>query len=134
MKRGERHHREYEYIESEDNYEMASQWIDQGNLEKAEACLKRSIELNGNFIYAYITLADIYAKQKRWQDAVSILKKAFLADPFFERLPFMMAQYSREAGDYVSALRFISRAIEIREDQEFIELQRRIYDDMKGLS
>jgi len=130
MKHGQRINREYAYRESEDKFEMGCQWIDQNNLEKAEDCLKRSIELNENFIYAYITLAEVYGKQNRWHDGISLLKKASGTDPYFDRLPYMIARFALEAGDFISALRFIGRAIELNPDPAYRKLEERIKFEM----
>ncbi len=102
----------YEDIESDDSFDMAVEWMRQGNLEKAERHLNRSIELNPRFTYAYIALARVYASQKRYSDAVHVLKRATRIDPEFSRLRYLMAKYAYRNGDYRSALGHIDRAME----------------------
>ncbi len=101
----------YEDIEADDCYDMAVEWIRQGNFEKAVHYFIRAIELNEYFIYAYIALARVYATQKKFTDAVHILKKATRFDPAFDRLHYLMAKYAYKNGDYKNALICIDRAI-----------------------
>ncbi|MBN1534959.1 MAG: tetratricopeptide repeat protein [Spirochaetes bacterium] len=126
MKHRELVHREYQYQESEDSYEIGCQWIEQNDLAKAEQFLKRAIDLNENFIYAYITLAEVYGKLKRWHDAIHLLSKASALDPDFDRLHFLMSFYANEAGDFVSALRHIARAIQLNPDPSYLALQEEV--------
>jgi tetratricopeptide (TPR) repeat protein len=130
MKHRELVHREYRYQESEDSYEIGCQWIEQNDMVKAEQFLKRAIDLNENFIHAYITLAEVYGKQKRWHDAIHMLKMASVLDPVFDRLHYLMALYAREAGDFVSALKHIARAIQLNPDPSFMEFEKEIRNSM----
>ena len=119
----------YEDIEADDCYDMAVEWIRHGNFDKAVHYFTRAIELNQYFIYAYIALARTYATQKKYTDAVPILKKATRFDPAFDRLHYLMAKYAYKNGDYKNALISIDRAIEMdekdlyREAREMIEAQ-----------
>jgi tetratricopeptide (TPR) repeat protein len=102
----------YNDIESEDLYDMAIEWIKNIDYDRAIDCLKRAINLNPNFIHAYITLAEVLAKQKKYSDAVHILKRASKVDPKFDRLNYLMARYAYKGGDYPTALKYITMAIE----------------------
>ncbi|HDP80400.1 MAG TPA: tetratricopeptide repeat protein [Spirochaetes bacterium] len=104
--------RQYDTIESEDLYDMAVEWMERGDFEKAEHQLKRAISLNPRFIYAYITLARLYGRVKNYSMAVGLLKKAREQDPAFHRLDYLMAKYAYKAGDYPLSLRCIEKAIE----------------------
>ena len=119
----------YDDIEADDCYDMAVEWARHGNSEKAVNCLARAIDLNRNFIYAYIALARVFAMQKKFTDAVHILKKAARIDPAFDRLYFLMAKYSYKNGDYKNAMICIGRAIEI-EDKELYLHAREIIEEM----
>src|SRR4030042_1665200 len=119
----------YDDIEADDCYDMAVEWARHGNSEKAVHCLERAIDLNGNFMYAYIALARIFAAQKKFSDAVHILKKATRIDPAFDRLHFLMAKYAYKNGDYKSAMICINKAIEI-DDKELYLLAREIIEDI----
>ncbi|MBN2160879.1 MAG: tetratricopeptide repeat protein [Spirochaetes bacterium] len=103
----------YDDIEADDCYDMAVEWMKQGNPDKAADCLNRAIDLNPNFIYAYVMLARACASKKKYSDAVHVLKRASRVDPAFDRLQFLMAKYAYKNGDFKSALKFIDRAIEI---------------------
>lgn len=115
----------YDDIEADDCYDMAVEWIRLGEYDKAVDYFNRTIELNQYFIYAYIALARAYATQKKYGDAVHILKKATRMDPAFDRLHYLMAKYAYKNGDYKSALICIDRAIEM-EDRELYEEAREI--------
>ena len=132
MKHGELKSREYQYLESEDFYEMALQWIEQNNLEKAESCLKRTLELNENFIYAHITLAEVYGKLGTLHDAIRVLKKAFSIDSEFDRLPYLIALYANEAGDTIASLKYIARAIALNPDPLYLGFQEQVRGSMSG--
>ena len=116
---------DYRYIESEDYYEMACQWIKHKNFDKAEDCLLRSVSLNPHFTYAYITLARIYARKEKFHDAIHVLKKASKNDPGFDRINFLMAKYAFKNHDYRNALKFIDRAIEINPTE--------LYESARGI-
>ncbi|OHD64755.1 MAG: hypothetical protein A2176_10525 [Spirochaetes bacterium RBG_13_51_14] len=118
----------YDYIEADDCYDMAVGWIRHGNHEKALNCLSRAIDLNPNFIYAYIALARVFAARKRFSDAVHILKKASRVDPSFDRLPYLMAKYAYKNGDYKNALLFIGRAMEISGSELYVHARGLIED------
>jgi protein O-GlcNAc transferase len=103
----------YDYIEADDCYDMAVAWIRNGNIEKCLECLNRAIELNPCFIYAYIALARVHARQKKYADAVHALKRASRIDPGFDRLFYLMAKYAYKNGDLKNALIYIDRALSI---------------------
>ena len=103
----------YNDIAAEDYYEMALEWIRMKNGEKASDCLRKCIDLNPRFIYAYVTLSEVLAGQGEYGGAAHVLKKASKLDPEFERLSFLQAKYRYKAGDYPSALKAIDRALEI---------------------
>ncbi len=131
MKHRERINKEYQYQESEDSYEIGCQWIQQNDLEKAEKFIKKAIELNEYFIYAYVTLAEIYEKQQRWHDAIHVLKKASVHDPAFDRLYLLMARNSLSAGDFIASLRFIDRAISANPLQEYLDFRETAQESMR---
>ncbi len=106
----------YDDIEAEDLFDMAVEWLRRGNLEKAEEQLRRVIELNRNFIYAYMTLARVYGRARRYSDAVHALKRASRVDPDFDRLNFLMAKYAWRGGDVRGALAALDRAIELSDN------------------
>lgn len=105
-----------DFIEADDTFDMAVEWFRGGNHAKAESCLKHTIELNPRFIYAYVILARLYGVQKRYADAVHVLKRASKLDPDFDRLNFLMAKYARRAGDFKTALSSIDRALAVTDE------------------
>ena len=123
MKRQELIHKQYDYQESEDYYDMACEWINQNNFEKAETCLKHALGMNKNFIYAYITLSEVYEKQKKYQEAVHILREAFKIDTTFDELPYRIAKSCLLARDIKNAMKFIQKAIDLNPSQKHLEFQ-----------
>lgn len=117
----------YDDIESEDLYEMAIQWASQGFYDKAIELIKQSIELNPNFIGAYIDLAKYYAKKKRYNEAFHVLKKASKIDTQFHRLNYLMAKYAYKSGDYIAAAKYIDRAIELSSEKLYLKIKTVIY-------
>ena len=100
-------------IEAEDYYEMACEWIRAGEPGRAEECLIHTIRLNQRFIHAYIDLAALYNRQKRYQESVHAMRKALRHDPGFHQLYYLLAVYSFRNGEYGSSLRTIDRAIQL---------------------
>jgi tetratricopeptide (TPR) repeat protein len=121
--------KQYEYIEADDCYDMAVEWMRNGNIEKAVGYFNRAIDLNPRFTYAYIMLARAHAAKKNFNEAVHALKKASRSDPEFDRLPFLMAKYAYKNGDYKNALLYINRAVEIDEKELYL-LAREIIQEM----
>ena len=114
----------YDDLESEDLYDMAMQWASQGFTDKAIVLIKQSIELNPNFIGAYIDLAKLYAKKRHYNDAFHILKKASKIDTKFHRLNYLMAKYAYKNGDYIAAKKYIERAIELSPEKLYVVAQK----------
>jgi len=114
----------YNDIESEDLYDMAMQWAAQGFTDKAIGLIKQSIELNPNFIGAYIDLAKLYAKKRHYNDAFHVLKKASKIDTKFHRLNYLMAKYAYKNGDYIAAKKYIERAIELSPEKLYVAAQK----------
>jgi tetratricopeptide (TPR) repeat protein len=103
----------YEYIEADDYFDMAVEWIRHGDYEKSLSYFKRTIELNPHFVYAYIALARVLATRKNYGDALHALKQAHHIDPGFDRISFLMAKYAYKNGDLKNALMYLDKAIEI---------------------
>ncbi len=112
--------KDYTYLDSEDFYEIAYQWIELKDYEKAELYLKESLACNDLFIYAYVTLSEVYEKQERNYDAIQILKRALKKDPTFDKLPYLIAKNYLTVGDIKRSYKYIERALEIQFDPEYI--------------
>lgn len=114
----------YDDLESEDLYDMAVQWAARGFTDKAIALIKQSIELNPNFIGAYIDLAGLYAKKRHYNDAFHVLKKASKIDTKFHKLNYLMAKYAYKNGDLIAAKKYIERAIELSPERLYLKAQK----------
>ncbi len=114
----------YDDIEAEDCYDMAVEWLHAGDTEKAISHLRRAVELNPHFVYAYITLAQAHARLKNYDDSLNAVRKAMKADPAFDRLPFLAAKYAYRAGSFAAALDFIDRAIALSPSKLYTKARR----------
>jgi len=103
-----------QYIEADDYYDMALAWFENNDLEKAEECLKHVIELNPHFIYAYITLAEIYDRKEMYGDAIRTLRHGRHFDKTFDRLYYLMSYYSIKNKEIKNALSYIDKALELQ--------------------
>ncbi len=109
------------FIEADDYYDMGSEWLKQGVLDKAELYLRKVIDLNPKFIYAYIDLAFLYAKNKNYNDAINSLRKAVKQDPEFDRLYYLISKYAYKDRDYKRSLKSIEKAIEINPSRLYLK-------------
>jgi tetratricopeptide (TPR) repeat protein len=132
VRRGPDVMKQYDYIEADDCYDMAVEWMRNGNIDKAVSYFNRTIELNPRFTYAYIMLARAHAARKDFTEAVHVLKKGSRIDPEFDRLPYLMAKYAYKNEDYKNALLFIDRALEIDGKELYLEA-RKIIEEMYRL-
>mgnify|MGYP005843384297 CR=1 FL=1 len=118
----------YDYIESEDCYEMAMEWIARGDAEKAEINLKKAVALNPHFIYAYVTLAELYARKRRYSDAIGILRRASREDPEFHRLHYLIAKYAYKMNNGPLARKHIRAAREAAPDEKLYRRAAKVLD------
>ncbi len=100
-----------DFIEADDYYDIACQWKNEKDWEKAISALKHVINLNKYFIYAYIDLASVYAAKTDYYNAVAVLKKAVKLDPGFHLLYYNLAKYYYRNGEITASLKSIEEAI-----------------------
>ena len=79
--------------------------FDYVDYSSAERYLKQALEIDANFYEAYMTLGELFSKQKRFFEAASNYRKAIRLDSTFY-LPgfFNMATAEMMSGDYKNAL------------------------------
>lgn len=122
----------YDDIEADDSFDMGVEWVQLGNYDKALVYLNRAIDLNPHFIYAYIALARVYARQKKFSDAIQALGKAARMDPAFDRLQYLMAKYAYKNGNYKLALQCIDRALALEESELYGAARKLIEEGYRG--
>ncbi len=115
-----------QYIEAENYYDMACEWITQREFEKAEKYLYQVLELNSHFIYAYITLAEVLSAQDKYHDLIRVLQNAIKEDPAFDRLYYLIAFYAYQNKDHKKAVQYINEALSYNKNEEFVELKEKI--------
>ena len=115
-------------------FELGSNYISQGMIEKAEEMYKKAIEINPNYFKAYFELGLIYYKQNKIEKAEEMYKKAIEINPNY------VLAYSRLGRNYISqgmiekAEDMIKKSIEIDPNHDFSYQQlRRIYN-RQGIS
>lgn len=113
-----------EDIEADDYYDMGCQWRIEREWDKAITCFRHAIDLNRNFIYAYIDLAAVYAKKGNFHDAVLTLRKALKIDPDFDLLYYNLAKYQYRHGETAAALNSIDEAIECNSTELYERVRR----------
>jgi len=72
--------------------------LKQNKLSEAEAAFRRATDLNAT-IYPSMNLADLYAKQKRFDEALRVLQKSMAANPTEGDLLFAVARIYFDQGD-----------------------------------
>ena len=77
-------------------YDLALQRIDDGNLTIAAGQLMQAIELDKNYVEAYLTLAAIYGKLKSYKSSILNYEKAISLDSNYT-LDYKLA-YSIQLG------------------------------------
>lgn len=124
----------YDYIESDDLYDIALEWIKGKEYEKAINYLKDAIVLNPNFIYAYVKLALALSKMKRYGEAIKTLKKATRIDPQFDKLYFFMAKYAYKDGSLYHALKYLDMAMQVEERPLYLKSKNIVLKAIKDLN
>jgi outer membrane protein OmpA-like peptidoglycan-associated protein/tetratricopeptide (TPR) repeat protein len=61
-------------------YSQAMQRIEEDNLALAAGLLQKSIELDKNYVDAYLSLAGIYGQKKNYKNCIEYYEKAFVLD------------------------------------------------------
>jgi outer membrane protein OmpA-like peptidoglycan-associated protein/tetratricopeptide (TPR) repeat protein len=80
------------------------------NYITAEEKLKKAIEIESNFIEAYLVLAQVYEDQRKYHDAIEPLEKAMGINP--QHFPFgwfILSEYYLLEGNYIEAESNISK-------------------------
>ncbi len=112
------------YIEAENYYDMARSWIGNGDNQKAMDCLKHALSLNPDFIYAYIDMAEIFAREDNYCEAQRVIKNAIYHDMKFHNLHYLMAKYAYREKNFGKALQFINSAINISPEYLYERVKR----------
>ncbi len=122
----------YDYIEADDLYDMAIECLKNRDTDKAIVHLKKAIDLNINFTYAYIALARAQGILGEFNNAVHTLKRAAKVDTEFNRLNYLIAKYAYKGGDYKTALLSIDHALEIEENPLYQSAREIIYEKYRS--
>jgi eukaryotic-like serine/threonine-protein kinase len=90
-------------------------WCQQGQLDKAADDLRRAITLKPEEYQAYVTLAQVYQKQKKWAEAAQQLKQATDLEPDLAVLHRLRARLELDSPepDLGAALRHSQNAMAI---------------------
>lgn len=115
-----------DYIEAEDYFDMGTEWLIRKDYDKALEYFRHVIELNKNFIYAYIREAEIFAIKENYHDAVRVLRRAIKVDKEFDKLYYLIAIFLYKDKNYKHALEYIEEAINLNADPYYIKFKEQI--------
>ena len=90
--------------------------FEDGNLSDAENLCKKLLEKDEKYIFAYIKLAEIYVKQKRFSDALENIEEIFKYDINTPVAYFMKAKIYAANKLYEQAVEFAKQAITLSPD------------------
>ncbi len=102
--------------------------LEANNFSETEKLCKNLIELNDKYIFAYIKLAEVYVKQKRFSEALENIDKILELDINTPEAYIMKAKIYRENKLYEQAIDFIKQAITLSPDSnEYYTMIANIY-------
>ena len=86
------------------------------NRDRALALVKRSLELNPNYHFAYECQSNLLCSQGRFDDAIASMKRAEELDPFSPRTKVMMGWTYYQTRQYKKALKKIRQGDEMQKN------------------
>lgn len=89
----------------------ATDYLNQGNTEKAIVHLKRALELDPNAAPVHDTLAQVFWKTGEYELAQEHFRKAIASDPKFSRARNNYAAFLYERGDTRGAIRELEQVV-----------------------
>ncbi|MGB8953370.1 MAG: tetratricopeptide repeat protein [Candidatus Aminicenantales bacterium] len=99
---------------------LAMAYMMKGWRDKAEALLKRVMELRPHYVAAYLNLAMLYARSNRLKDAVEICRRGLKAEPDSMNLYVAMAEYLSQMGQPDEAIAELKKALRIDLQNEMV--------------
>jgi TolB-like protein/Flp pilus assembly protein TadD len=90
------------------------------DIEGAEECFKRAIELDPNLALAHFWYGFVLTSQKRFEQGIAEMKEALRLDPLSPLYPLDIGYGYALAGEYDSALAYVDRAAELDSTIGFI--------------
>lgn len=108
-------------------YELSIQAYDRYEFAEAEEALLKAIDIDGNFIEAYLFLSQVYQTVNQLEKAINAAERAVAINPeFFPNLYFSLGSMLMRTPDYKRAKQHLSKFVEynhVREDmREMAEL------------
>lgn len=105
-------------------YEMMGlAFFGQGKDEDAIAAYKKALELNDSRVVIYKSIADIYYKEKKFDQAIEYNRLGMAKNPSDYNWYLAIALLYREKGDNDSANKYFDRALILSPDNEEIKKQ-----------
>lgn len=84
-------------------YTEGEQWMNQKVLDKAERCLKASLEKEPCFAPALVRLASLYYREGRYAESLALSKKALAMDTYDGEANYLYALANRALGHLTEA-------------------------------
>lgn len=91
---------------------LGAAYVSKGLTDKAEARFKKALRLNPQYEQAYLNLADLYAKNRRLEEAADLCRRGLKSKPRSPDLVLALADYLSRMGlpdDAVTALKEAQR-------------------------
>ena len=119
----------YDYVpnNSEINFALGNLWVKKGELRKAKAFYRRTLELNPRHAGAHENLGMLALNERQWSIAQAFLGRAAEIEPTDAKTHFLLSEALLEQGNLSGADGEISKALTLApERKEFIEMQSKI--------
>jgi len=97
---------------------------DLGNNEAAIENYKKTLELNKKEMNAYINLASLYFSQKKYDEAISLLRQAKLELPNVLQIRYMLASYYKNLGQTANYKVEVSEILAINPNDKWAKSNR----------
>lgn len=93
--------------------ELARKYIEANRLDEAEPLLLRALQLNPDYLPAYIDLVTVYNDQHRLQEGITLARAGLTRYPGSDRLRTSLAALYYNSGDLERALNILNQELAI---------------------
>lgn len=97
-------------------YILGMNYLNINNLDKSLFYLKKSISINNNFVPSLINIANIYAHQEKYNEAIKLLNDAKSIDKNNSLIFYNLGNNFEKSKQYDKAIEAFEKAIAIKKD------------------
>jgi tetratricopeptide (TPR) repeat protein len=106
------------------HYNLGAAYKKKGDLPKAEAAMRRALELDPAFVDGYVGLATLLAESGRQDEAIEVIRQGAAANAQSGRLQYALGVLAEGKGDVATAKQAFLKAEEL--DPQNVETQYRL--------